>query len=111
MTAHVGAKNQVTLPKEIVKQARLSPGDPLEIVYEDDRIVLCPQVHVSRSQSYFWTKEWQKGEREADEDIRAGRVTRTRDLKELFRKLDRGGSKQCVSKPPTGSSKTTGNFQ
>lgn len=27
------------------------------------------------SQAYFWTEEWQKGEREADEDIRAGRVT------------------------------------
>ena len=25
-------------------------------------------------QSYFWTEEWQIGEREADEDIAAGRV-------------------------------------
>jgi len=25
-------------------------------------------------QAYFWTKEWQAGEREADEDIAAGRV-------------------------------------
>lgn len=26
--------------------------------------------------AYFWTREWQEDEREADEDIRAGRVTR-----------------------------------
>ena len=26
-------------------------------------------------QSWFWTKEWQEGERRVDEDIRAGRVT------------------------------------
>jgi hypothetical protein len=25
-------------------------------------------------QAYFWTKEWQAGEREADNDIAAGRV-------------------------------------
>lgn len=26
--------------------------------------------------AYFWTREWEEDEREADEDIRAGRVTR-----------------------------------
>jgi len=26
--------------------------------------------------AYFWTEEWQQGEREADEDIRAGRLRR-----------------------------------
>ena len=25
--------------------------------------------------AYFWTEEWQAGEREADEDIRAGRLS------------------------------------
>jgi len=89
MTIHVGAKHQVTLPKEICRQARLHPGDPLEVIYEEDTIILRPQIHIPRDQAYFWTKEWQKGEREADEDIRAGRMTKTRNLKELFRKLDR----------------------
>jgi len=27
-------------------------------------------------QAYFWTSEWQQAEREADEDIKAGRVRR-----------------------------------
>ncbi len=26
-------------------------------------------------QTYFWTEEWQQGEREADEDIRLGRFS------------------------------------
>lgn len=26
------------------------------------------------SQAYFWTEEWQRGERQADADIKAGRV-------------------------------------
>lgn len=90
MTIHVGVKHQVTLPKEIIRQAHLSPGDPLEVIYQRDEIVLRPQIHVPRSQAYFWTKEWQAGEREAEEDIRAGRVTRTKNVKELLRILHRG---------------------
>ncbi len=90
MTIHVGTKHQVTLPKAIVRQARLSAGDPLEVIYEDDQIILRPMVHIPRDQAYFWTKEWQAGEREADEDIKAGRVTHTKNVKELL-KLLKGG--------------------
>lgn len=93
MTVHVGAKHQLTLPKEIMNAARLSPGDPLEVIYQDDTIILRPQIHIPRDQSWFWTKEWQKGELEAEADIRAGRVSKTRSLKELFRKLDHSKSK------------------
>ena len=28
-----------------------------------------------RDHAYFWADDWQEGEQEADEDIRAGRVT------------------------------------
>ena len=93
MTIHVGSKHQFTLPKEILKAARLSPGDPLEITYEDDTIILRPQIHIPRDQAWFWTKEWQKGELEAEADIRAGRVTKAQSLKGLFRRLDSGKSK------------------
>ncbi len=31
---------------------------------------------IDPKQAWFWTPEWQEGEREADEDIAAGRVTR-----------------------------------
>jgi len=93
MTVHVGSKHQLTLPKEIMKAARLSPGDPLEVIYQDDTIILRPQVHIPRDQAWFWTKEWQKGELEAEADIQAGRVSKTRSLKELLRRLDRLKSK------------------
>jgi len=32
-------------------------------------------ILVSPDTAYFWTEEWQRGEREADEDIRAGRLS------------------------------------
>ena len=39
------------------------------------------------SQAYFWTEEWQRGEREADEDIEAGRVTSFDNIDDALRWL------------------------
>ena len=74
MTIHLGAKHQVTLPKQIVQRAHLVTGDPLEVVVEDDQIILRPLVPIPREQAYFWSRGWQAGEREADEDRKAGRT-------------------------------------
>ena len=38
-------------------------------------------------QAYFWTKEWQEAEAEADEDIKSGRVTRYSTVEELIADL------------------------
>ena len=68
---------QVTLPKEIRIKTNMQPGDFVEVkLDEEGRIVLTPKKLVDASQAYFWTEEWQQGERKADEDIKAGRVKR-----------------------------------
>jgi len=41
----------------------------------------------SIEQSWFWTAEWQAGEREADADIDAGRVRRFKTIDELIESL------------------------
>jgi len=43
-----------------------------------------------KSQVYFWTKEWQEAEREAGEDIKAGRVKTFDTVEELVKNLERG---------------------
>ena len=48
---------------------------------------------MSNSQDYFWTPEWQKDEREADEDIEAGRVKRFSTAEELIADLDDYGNR------------------
>jgi AbrB family looped-hinge helix DNA binding protein len=66
---------QVTVPKEIRLRTNMEPGDFVEVsLDEEGHIILTPKKLVDASQAYFWTEEWQKGERKADEDIRAGRV-------------------------------------
>jgi len=41
---------------------------------------------IDPDQLYFWTKEWQEGEKKADEDIKAGRMLGPFDSVEEFKK-------------------------
>jgi AbrB family looped-hinge helix DNA binding protein len=72
----VRPKGQITLPDAIRKAARLSEGDYLEVSVEAGTIVMRPKKLIDADQAWFWTDEWQKGEREASRDIARGRVRR-----------------------------------
>lgn len=72
--SRVSAHGQITIPREIRKALALKEGTPLRILEERGRIVVIPQALVDRDQAWFWSREWQEKEREADEDIRAGRM-------------------------------------
>lgn len=66
------AKGQLTLPEEIRAAARLEEGDLLEAEITDEGILLRPQKVIDATQAWFWTTEWQAGEREADAQEAAG---------------------------------------
>ena len=78
---------QVTLPASVRRELGVEEGDLVEIEVIDDRAVLMPKKLVDKSQAYFWTKRWQEGEREADEDIKAGRVKVFDSVDELIEDL------------------------
>lgn len=73
----VRPKGQVTLPDSIRRQAHLEEGDYLEVAVEEGAIVMRPMKLIDADQAWFWTDEWQRGEREASEDIARGRVRRS----------------------------------
>jgi AbrB family looped-hinge helix DNA binding protein len=68
------AKGQLTLPEEIRAAARLEEGDLLEAEITEEGILLRPQKVIDATQAWFWTPQWQQGEREADADLAAGRA-------------------------------------
>ncbi|MDQ7837538.1 MAG: AbrB/MazE/SpoVT family DNA-binding domain-containing protein [Thermodesulfobacteriota bacterium] len=88
MITQLRRRSQVTLPSEVVKKMKLQEGDNLDIIIEDDKIIIKPVLVIDRSQSWFWSKKWQEMEREADDDIKHGRVQKAKDVKELIEKLD-----------------------
>jgi len=53
---------------------RLVVGDYVEVDIKDDTLVIRPVKVVHPDQAYFFTKEWQEKEAEADKDIDEGKV-------------------------------------
>ncbi|HUW45295.1 MAG TPA: AbrB/MazE/SpoVT family DNA-binding domain-containing protein [Dehalococcoidia bacterium] len=87
-TTKVTRHGQITLPASVRKQLGIEEGDLIEIDVEDEKAVLMPKKLVDKSQAYFWTRRWQEGEREADEDIKAGRVKTFDSVDELVKDLE-----------------------
>jgi len=70
--ATLRAKGQLTLPEEIRTAANLAEGDLLDAEITEDGILLRPQKVIDATQAWFWTPEWQAGEREADAELAGG---------------------------------------
>jgi AbrB family looped-hinge helix DNA binding protein len=92
--AAVQPKNgTVTIPAAIRRKFGLNrPGAQVEIVVRENEIVLLPHVAVPADQAWFWSPEWQAMEREADEDLKAGRRFDFETGTELLAHLDSLGA-------------------
>ncbi|OLN25785.1 AbrB/MazE/SpoVT family DNA-binding domain-containing protein [Desulfosporosinus metallidurans] len=69
-------KKPIILPSEVYKDLHLDDeGKIFEVIVENGRVILEPKFTVPKDEEWFWSAEWQAGEREAEEDIKAGRVS------------------------------------
>lgn len=83
----VRPKGQLTLPDSIRRAVHLEEGDYLEVAVEEGAIVMRPKKLIDADQAWFWSPTWQRGEREASEDIARGRVRRSMDADEFLDSL------------------------
>jgi antitoxin MazE len=70
----VRKKAQITLPLSVRKKLGVEEGDFIDFEDRDGEIVLRAKKLIDADQAWFWTKRWQEGEKEAEEDIKAGRI-------------------------------------
>lgn len=89
MVLQIRRNFQITLPAAIRKRLHLHIGDILETTLKEGKIVIAPKKTIDAEQSWFWSKEWQDAEREAEEDIRAGRVRKFKNAQDLIKNLDK----------------------
>lgn len=83
----IGAKQQVTIPRRISKALGLKKGDLLLVRLVDRHLEMVPASLIPKDQLWFWTREWQLKEQEADEDIARGRVKEFSSVEELLKDL------------------------
>jgi antitoxin PrlF len=87
--AQLRRKGQVTLPQEIREALNLSEGDEVEFtVHADGEVTLRAMTGIPKDQQWFWTEEWQAGEREASAELAAGLGTFHEDVDAMFADLN-----------------------
>lgn len=71
----IGPKHQITIPQEVFRTLNLEIGEFLDTRVQDNAIILIPKKLVAKDQEWFWSREWQEREKEADEAIAKGEIT------------------------------------
>ena len=66
------AQAMLALADDMKKHAKAQTTEPINWPIPD----LTPPAKIPAEDGWFWSEEWQKGEREVNEDIKAGRVSR-----------------------------------
>ncbi len=86
----INERGQLTIPAELRKILHCEPGDYVEVVMEGVALKVVPKAVIDKDQAWFWTKEWQEGEREAEKDLKAGKMSGPfKTIAELKKHLER----------------------
>lgn len=81
----IQSRGTVAIPPDVRKRHRLDePGAQVELIERADGVIeLHPHLPRPTYQAWFWTSEWQEGERAVDAHVAAGEV-RTHESGEAF---------------------------
>lgn len=73
-------KGQMTLPAAVRDALGVDSGDEVEfVVLASGQVVMYGLKMIPADQAWFWTESWQRGEREASEDVENRRVETYKD--------------------------------
>lgn len=73
-SAKVTRNFQITIPASIRKLFHIHQGSIISFSVKQGEIVLKPKVLIDEDQTWFWTKEWQQGEKEVEQARQKGEV-------------------------------------
>jgi len=91
----IGRNRRITVPADFLKKLRLRRGAQFVVTVSDDCISLMPMARIPKDQLWYCNPEWQAMECQADEDIKAGRVTSFASADELIDDLEQARKASC----------------
>jgi AbrB family looped-hinge helix DNA binding protein len=71
-TTKVTRNFQVTIPAEVRKALSIKIGALVDFVVEKGMVIMRPKKLVDEDQAWFWSKEWQAHEKEAESSLKKG---------------------------------------
>lgn len=86
----VQSRGVIALPADVRRRHHLDePGAQVQITERDDGVIeLRPHVAIPADQAWFWTPEWQAGEREVDEEIARGEIIVSENIDDFIAQID-----------------------
>jgi len=81
-TVKVREKYQVTIPEDVRSIIPLKVGERVQVVARGGEIVISPVIEVPRSQTWFWSNEWQEKIAKSMNNIEKGKMKVFKSVKE-----------------------------
>ena len=85
----INPRGQITIPAKLRSVLHCKPGDYVEVIMEGNVLKVIPKELIDKSQIWFWTKEHQKTEEEAEQELRQEKGKEVKDVKELIYELNK----------------------
>ena len=85
--AVIRAEGQITLPRDIRDALHVDVGDDISFVVTDKGELMRGLTVIPVEQAWFWSAEWQAGERDATADLKAGRTRKDTSVEDLLATL------------------------
>jgi AbrB family looped-hinge helix DNA binding protein len=88
-TTKVTRNYQVTIPADIRKVLSIKIGTLVDFVVEKGALIMKPKKLVDEEQAWFWSKEWQAREKEAERFLKKGQVISFADVNEMKKHFEK----------------------
>ena len=88
-TTKVTRNFQITIPPKAREVLHLQMGSLVEFVVEGNTIVLRHKMLVDEDQAWFWTSEWQAGEKAVNAAVKKGHTRSFKNVAAMRRHFEK----------------------